>query len=60
LSPGRSQGTLGEGTITAASLVGGLLGQPLSALVDAMRAGNTYVNVHTLAFPPGEIRGQID
>lgn len=59
LIPGRTQGTLGEGTITAASLMGALEGEPLSALVEAMEAGNTYVNVHTLAFPPGEIRGQI-
>jgi len=67
---GRSDGVLAEGTITAADLVGGLAGQPLSALVDAMRAGNTYVNVHTNDgvgdvntgpgdFPGGEIRGQI-
>ena len=28
-------------------------------LLDAMRAGNTYVNVHTAANPAGEIRGQI-
>ena len=60
LIPGRSQGTLEAGTITAASLVGALAGQPLSALVDAIEAGNAYVNVHTVAFPLGEIRGQID
>ena len=60
LIPGRSQGTLGEGVITAASLVGSLAGQPLSALLDAMRSGGAYVNVHTSQFPPGEIRGQID
>jgi hypothetical protein len=28
-------------------------------VVEAMEAGNTYVNVHTVAHPPGEIRGQI-
>lgn len=60
LIPGRSQGTLGEGEITAASLVGSLTGQPLSALLDVMRSGGAYVNVHTTQFPPGEIRGQID
>jgi hypothetical protein len=59
LIPGRFQGTLNEGTITSANLVGTLAGQPLSALLDEIRAGNTYVNVHTTQFPPGEIRGQI-
>jgi hypothetical protein len=67
---GRSSGVLAEGTITAADLLGPLAGQDLSALVDAMRAGNTYVNIHTddgVApagtgpgdLPAGEIRGQI-
>ncbi len=67
---GRTDGVLAEGTITAANLVGPLTAQPLSALIAAMRAGNTYVNVHTndgIAppntgpgdFPGGEIRGQI-
>lgn len=60
LIPGRFQGVLAQGTITAANLVGGLAGQPLSALIDAMNAGNTYANVHTMAHPGGEIRGQID
>jgi hypothetical protein len=67
---GRTDGVLATGTITAANLVGPLAGQPLSALLDAMQAGNTYVNVHTDDgvpptntgagdFPGGEIRGQI-
>jgi hypothetical protein len=60
LIPGRTQGTLGEGVLTAASLMGPLAGQPLSALLDAMRSGGAYVNVHTSQFLPGEIRGQID
>ena len=59
LIPGRSSGTLGEGTITAANLTGPLAGQPLSALVNAINAGNAYVNVHTSQFPPGEIRGNL-
>jgi len=69
--PGRHDGVLAEGVITAANLTGPLAGQPLSALLDAMLAGNTYVNVHTNDFvdppntgpgdfPGGEIRGQID
>lgn len=68
---GRVDGVLAEGTITAANLVGPLAGQPLSALIEAIEAGNTYVNVHTNDgvaptdtgpgdFPGGEIRGQID
>ena len=68
--PGRSDGVLATGTITAANLTGPLAGQPLSALIDAIEAGNTYVNVHTNDFvdptntgpgdfPGGEIRGQV-
>jgi hypothetical protein len=67
---GRSNGILATGTLTAASLIGPLAGQPLSALIDAMRAGNAYVNVHTNDgvdppntgpgdIPGGEIRAQI-
>jgi len=67
---GRTDGVLAEGTITAANLVGPLAGHPLSDLIAAMEAGNTYVNVHTNDgvaptntgpgdFPGGEVRGQI-
>ena len=67
---GRIQGVIAEGTITSANLVGALAGQPLSALISAIEAGNTYVNVHTNDgvaptntgpgdFPGGEVRGQI-
>jgi hypothetical protein len=67
---GRTDGVLATGTITEANLVGPLAGQPFSALIDAIQAGNTYVNVHTNDgvpptntgpgdFPGGEIRGQI-
>jgi hypothetical protein len=57
--PGETTGSLATGTITADNLVGDLEGQPLSTLIDAMVAGNTYVNVHTTAYAEGEIRGQI-
>jgi hypothetical protein len=60
LIAGRSDGVLGEGVATAADLVGPLAGQPLSALVDALRSGGAYANVHTSQFPAGEIRGQIE
>src|SRR5688572_4982776 len=59
LIPGRSSGTLGEGTIAAANLVGPLAGQSLGSLLAAIDAGNAYVNVHTSQFPPGEIRGNL-
>ena len=29
-------------------------------VLEAMRAGNTYANIHTIRFPNGEIRGQIN
>lgn len=59
LIPGLFEGVLASGTRTSANLVGPLAGQDLSDLVDAMIAGETYVNVHTSQYPAGEIRGQI-
>ncbi len=59
LIPGRSNGPLAVNVITEANLVGPLVGQTLADLIAEMRAGNTYVNVHTNQFPAGEIRGQI-
>lgn len=52
-------GVLVRGTITGADLVGPLAGQQFKALIDAITAGNTYFNVHTVVNKPGEIRGQI-
>jgi hypothetical protein len=56
---GRTNGVLAKGTITSADLVGPLEGATLSELIAKMEAGNTYVNVHTVEHPAGEIRGQI-
>ena len=57
--PGRFDGVYVTGTFTASNLVGLLAGQSLENLLEAMRDGGTYVNVHTSQFPGGEIRGQI-
>ena len=56
------QGTI-TGTISPDNVIGPA-GQGISAgefeeLLDAIRADVTYVNVHSMAFPGGEIRGQI-
>ncbi|UCE31038.1 MAG: CHRD domain-containing protein [Burkholderiales bacterium] len=59
LIPGRSDGMLAVGVFTAANLVGPLAGQTIEDLIAHIQAGNAYVNVHTVAFPSGEIRGQI-
>lgn len=67
---GEFNGVLCQGTITAADLLGSMQGSNLSDLVDELKAGNAYVNVHTNdgVDPPnsgpgdyrlGEIRGQI-
>ena len=49
-----------EGELTVADLQGPLAGQPLSALVALLAAGQTYTNVHTQRYPGGEVRGQND
>lgn len=59
LIPGRTDGILAKGTITAGQLVGPLTGGTLEDLLNAIRTGNAYVNVHTTAHPGGEIRGQV-
>lgn len=53
------------GTITPDDVVGAAADQGLAAgefdeLVDAIRAGATYVNVHSTLHPVGEIRGQLE
>jgi len=52
-----------SGTIRAADVIGpagqGIAAGELAELLEAIDEGVTYVNVHTNAFPGGEIRGQI-
>ena len=54
-----------SGTITAADVTNlandrGISAGELDELLQAMRAGVTYVNVHSTRWPGGEIRSQID
>ena len=52
-----------SGTIVPADVVGpnaqGIEPGSWGELVRAIRAGHTYVNVHTVRWPGGEVRGQI-
>jgi hypothetical protein len=55
-------GTVSD-TIVAADVIGpsgqGIAAGQFNKLVNAMRRGVTYANVHTSSFPAGELRGQI-
>jgi hypothetical protein len=51
------------GTLTADNIVGptgqGIAAGEFAELINALRKGNAYANVHTAKFPGGEVRGQI-
>ena len=51
------------GTVTAADVIGpngqGIAPGEFSKVLEAIRSGVTYVNVHSTKFPAGEIRGQV-
>ena len=53
-----------SGTITAANVIGpanqGIAPTELDELIAAIRAERTYVNIHSVTFPGGEIRSQIE
>ena len=59
LIPGRFNGVLATGVITADDLVGPLAGASLDDLVELLKDEEAYVNVHTSQYPAGEVRGQI-
>ena len=53
---GSVNGVFASGTLNATNLPGGVT---LASLKTLLAGGNSYVNVHTVANPPGEIRGQL-
>lgn len=55
---GTFSGTFDASNVLAAPAQGIAAGE-LAELLNAMRAGVTYANVHTMRHPGGEIRGQI-
>lgn len=61
--PAGASASIASGTIVPADVIGPA-GQGVNAgdwnkLVQAIRAGKTYANIHNQTFPGGEIRGQI-
>jgi hypothetical protein len=52
---GALTGQLVEGSFSTSDV----MGISYEALLAELRAGTAYVNVHTTAFPAGEIRGQV-
>jgi hypothetical protein len=54
--PAPDEGILMENSFTASDVTGGLT---LDDILNAMRNGDAYCNIHTSNFPGGEIRGQI-
>jgi len=57
-SPGTVTGTLTSSDVVALTAQGIAAGE-LAEVIRAMRSRVTYVNVHSVTFPGGEIRGQI-
>lgn len=56
---GSFTGVLAKGALTEADLTGPMAGKTFADLAALVLGGQTYVNVHTVANPNGEIRGQI-
>jgi len=56
---GTVRGTIEPADVTDNAAPQGIAAGEFDELVSAMRAGATYVNVHTVSRPGGEIRGQL-
>jgi hypothetical protein len=53
-----ANGSLAAGAVDAADMIASA-GVSYDSMLSLIRRGNAYVNVHTVARPAGEIRGQI-
>jgi hypothetical protein len=53
-----SAGSLAAGSVNASNMIA-TAGVSYDSMLSLIRRGNAYVNVHTVAKPGGEIRGQI-
>jgi glucose/arabinose dehydrogenase len=53
--------TIAEGELTDANLIArpGFQNPTIAELVARMKQGRVYANLHTVAHPPGEVRGQV-
>ena len=58
--PATISGTIKAADVTAGAADKGIAAGELDELIAAIRAGATYVNVHSTRWPTGEIRAQID
>jgi len=56
---GKINGLLTAGTLYESKLTGPLAGNTIDILVNMIRSGDAYVNVHTTQNQNGELRGQI-
>jgi CHRD domain len=57
ISPYKEKGTVALGGVTSDDLQGELKGKSLADLIKLMKNGGVYVEVQTIEFPLGEIRG---
>jgi len=59
-APATITGTITASNVTALAAAQGLDAGEVAELIRAVRAGRTYVNVHSTKFPGGEIRAQLN